>query len=384
MMSVTAFLAEKLIPLALSILGFGILIVVHELGHLLFCKIFNIYVPSFSIGFGPKIFEKKIGETTYRLAQIPFGGYVEIAGQEEIGQGDQLHAQDVSERSYASKYYWQKFLLWMGGIIFNLIFAYIIFTGLFLCSGNTNGQITIGAVGKDSPAALAGLRAGDRILGITSHNLEQTAQENPELAQRLLLETIRQNPNKTIYITIQRDKEALTLPVLLGSRGNDENAVGILGASFPPIIRRLPFSAAVKAGIHTTNEWIALIATSLKNFFTQKNLAGAGGPVMIFAEGFKTAQHGVVPLLIFLAIMSINLALFNLLPLGITDGGQLLFATLEFIIRRPLPGKIRTAINILSLGLLIVLAAYLTYKDIITIFGNSLSAIYQKLMYFFH
>ena len=105
---------------------------------------------------------------------------------------------------------------------------------------------------------------------------------------------------------------------------------------------------------------------------------------MIFAQGFKTAQHGLTALFIFLAIMSINLALFNLLPLGITDGGQLFFCTVEFIIRRPIPSKIHAAMNILSLVLFLGLAAYLTFKDVGTLFGKQLGMLYAKAVALFH
>lgn len=381
MAAILTFVAEKFIPILLSIFGFGILIAVHEFGHLIFCKIFNIYVPSFSIGFGSKIFERQIGETTYRLAWIPFGGYVEIAGQEEIAQGEQKYAHDTSDRSYISKPFWQKVLVWLGGIGFNLIFAYITFIGLFMFSGNTQSRIKIGGIGKESPAAISGLHSGDEILAINNIDLAQLAEENPQEAQKVLLETIQANPDRTVSLLIQRENEQSTIPVKLGSRSiSEDRTIGVMGTSFPPIIRRLPIKEAFITGIETTNAWIVLIASSLINFFTQKSLAGAGGPVMIFAEGFKTAQHGIVAFLIFLAIMSVNLALFNLLPLGITDGGQLMFATIECIIRRPLPSKIRTVINIVSLGLFLFLAVYLTYKDIATLFGSNITMLYEKFM----
>lgn len=379
MVSLYPLFVEKIIPMALSVIGFGLLIVVHEFGHLLFCKIFNIYVPSFSIGFGPKIFEKKIGETTYRLAQIPFGGYVEIAGQEEIGQGDQLHAHDTSDRSYASKYYWQKVLVWLGGIIFNLLFAYVVFIGLFVFSSNTTNKISISNVGKDTPAAQAGLQRGDFILAIDNFSLDNSKEDS----QKNLLEIIQNNPEKEITFSIERAGEQKNLLVKLGSLKREDSTIGFLGASFPPAIIKLPFPEAISAGIKTTNAWIFLIAKGLKDFFSKKSLAGAGGPVMIFAEGFKTAQHGLTALFIFLAIMSINLALFNLLPLGITDGGQLLFATLEFIIRRPLPTIVRTIINVISLVSLVALAAYLTYQDVTTIFGSFFKKLYARFLVFF-
>ncbi len=382
MVAIVNFIAEKLIPLLLSVLGFSSLVVVHELGHLFFCKLFNIYVPSFSVGFGPKIFEKKIGETTYRLAQIPFGGYVEIAGQEEIAQGEQKFAHDISDRSYATKPFWQKILVWLGGIMFNLIFAYVTFVSLFVFSSQDNNRIIISGVTKESPAEKSGLQGGDEILAINDTDIATPAQQQPRQAQKTLLEIIQNNPHKNVTLSVKRnDKTQHTVTILLGSRiGNDGKEIGSLGAFFPPVIHKLPFMQAVTAGIEITNGWIITIAMGLKNFFSQKTLDGAGGPVMILAQGFKTAQHGVTALFIFLAIMSVNLALFNLLPLGITDGGQLLFATIEFITRRPLPNKIRMAMNVVSLVLFAALAAYLTYKDVASLFGSHLATLFQKCM----
>lgn len=395
MVSTVAAIVQKIVPIALSILGCGVLIVIHELGHFLFCKLFNIYVPSFSVGFGPKIFEKKIGETTFRLAQIPLGGYVEIAVQEEIAQEEQKLAHDISERLYAKKYYWQKIFVWLGGIVFNLIFAYLTFIVLFLCSPKKNNNVLISAISKDSPAEISGLKSGDEILAINDLDLASHAEKNPHTAQKLLLQTIQENPNQKVSLLIRRaqgkeqsksdNKEAQSfvtqeIQVQLGSRIiENDKSIGILGAYFPPIIQKLPFKYAVIAGIETTNAWIGTVGKSLLNIFVRKSLDGAGGPLMMFAQGSSAAQQGIGSFFIFLALLSITLAVFNLLPLGILDGGQLLFATIEFIIRRPLPDKVRVAINITSLVVFVGLTLYLTYRDIGTIFGSNLTYLYQKL-----
>ena len=105
-------------------LGFGFLVGFHELGHFLFCKLFGVKTPSFSIGFGPQLLKKKIGDTVFTLSAIPFGGYVEIAGSEEPGQGEQKESKSLAPDSFAVKPYYQKMLIIAGGILFNLIFAY--------------------------------------------------------------------------------------------------------------------------------------------------------------------------------------------------------------------------------------------------------------------
>ena len=117
-------LAQSLFFIIIGIMGIGFLIGFHEFGHFIFCKIFHIRTPSFSIGMGPRIFKKKIGETEFALSLLPLGGYVEIAGAAEVGQGEQKEAYSTDQNSFASKPYYQKMLVMAGGIVFNLMFAY--------------------------------------------------------------------------------------------------------------------------------------------------------------------------------------------------------------------------------------------------------------------
>lgn len=372
----------NIIPLLLSVIGFGFLIIIHELGHFLFCKLFGVHTPTFSIGFGPRIIEKKIGETNFRLSAIPFGGYVEMAGNAEIGQGDQAFAQATGDNSFASKAYWQKFFIMCGGIIFNFISAYIIFCALFMIGDSS--KITVVKIMQGSAAEKAGLLAGDELLSF--NNISLVPEEGKALKEKYtqFFDEIAEHPNKEVSIKIQRKDTTLLLQTILGTKERDGHIIGSLGASFTPCpIQKLPFLQAIKEGVSYTNSLVCTIAYGLKHMFAQKNLDGAGGPLAIISMGFQTAQHGLIDLFIFLAMMSINLALFNLLPLGIVDGGQLLFVTIEAIIRRPTPDWLKMGINLLSLGLFVLLFVYLTYKDIVTLFGKPLTALYQKATYLF-
>lgn len=375
-----ALVQSKILPLAGAIIGFSLLIVVHELGHFLFCKLFGIHTPTFSVGFGPTLWglEKKIGQTTFKIAKFPLGGYVEIAGLAEPGQGEQQFAKDTSAASFDKKPYWQKFLVLSGGIIFNLAFAYLVACFLFMI-GSSNKNIMITKIRDSSAAQAAGLKAGDKLLKVNNYDLS-TAENYPKL-----LEIIQQNPNQTITLEVLSLDTTIAheVSVTLDEKIFEDKRVGAMGAYFELPIPRLPFFQAIRQGIAQTNMWIYSTAYSFKMLFAQRSLEGAGGPIQIMAQMFNQAQYGILPLLIFLALISINLALINLLPLGVTDGGQLFFATVEAIIRRPAPEWLRIGVNIVSIGLFVILFAYLTYKDIVSVFGSTLANLYNKIMMLF-
>lgn len=380
-----------------AIIGFGGLIAIHEGGHFLFCKLFGIYTPTFSIGFGPELFRKQIGSTNFRLALIPLGGYVEMAGNAEVGQGDQQHAQMTGDLSYETKPYWQKLLVSLGGIIFNLLFAYLVFCGLFLCGSSGKQAVMVVDVVKESAAEKAGLKAGDAILSVKAEKLAATDNgishmqdlnlvHNDSLisnAQQQLLGLIQANPHKEIILLLERGSDEISLPVTLGSKLSLDTVIGSLGANFLFPLPKLPFLQAIKAGFDYTNQNIVLIVESIKRLFCQRSLEGAGGPLMIISMSATSAQHGAIPLLIFLALLSINLALINLLPIGALDGGQLLFITIEAIIRRKLPNILKNTIDIASWILFLGLFAFLTYRDIVYLFGTKLSLLYHMVINFF-
>lgn len=166
-------LLYKIVLIFIGLLGINFLIAFHELGHFLFCKLFKIKTPSFSIGFGPYIWSKKIGDTVFALSSIPFGGYVEIAGVQEVGQGEQKEAQRKDTYSFVSKPYYQKLLVLLGGILFNLIFAYAAFIALFytgipktLLMYPYQATPVITSVTPESAAHQAGLQPQDKIIAI--------------------------------------------------------------------------------------------------------------------------------------------------------------------------------------------------------------------------
>lgn len=374
---------SKIIPLSCSILGFGILVAVHEFGHFIFCKLFKIHTPTFSIGFGPELYSKKIGGTKFRIAAIPLGGYCEIAGLAEVGQGDQAHSHDTSDHSYTNKPYWQKALVLSGGILFNLLFAYLSFC-IFLMIGNniTKPTITILSVTANSAAQKAGLLAGDIIYDVDTHEQIEPSKQTAPNDNFNLLQKIQSSPNKEITLLVKRNEQEITVPIIPTAAKEDSKVVGKMGATFSPQIPvpAVPFPQVFEVAFVRTQTIIGMIIQSLVTLVKNRSMDGLGGPVAIFAQGTAAANYGFIYFLQFLGLLSLSLAIFNMLPIGALDGGQILFATIEFIIRRRIPEVIKLTINLASWVLLIGLTLFFTYRDIATLFGANLKAFWGKLM----
>ncbi len=364
-----------------GIAGIGFLIGFHELGHFLFCKLFKIRTPSFSIGFGPKIISKKIGDTEFSLSAIPLGGYVEIAGALEVGQGDQKEASRDDQYSFAIKPYYQKLLVMIGGIFFNLLFAYV--TLIILCMAGLpkspllypkNAQPVIESIALDSAAQKYGLQKGDNIRAINDISIHDNVQK--------LIEIIQKNPNKLITLTIERNNTSMTLKMVPDERQTpiSEKPTGSLGVVFEMIaIPGYSFIEAIKQGIMLANNYVIRTIQGYRTLFTRRNVGAMAGPLMIISLTSKGAAAGIKVFLIFLSIISINLAILNLLPLPIFDGGQILFYSIEALIRRPLPNYIREYIHIASWIAVLLLIAYLSVKDIARIASPYIESIVRFL-----
>lgn len=353
-------LSQQLFFILLGLFGMGFLIGFHELGHFLFAKLFKIRVPSFSLGFGPRLISKKIGETDFCFSLIPFGGYVEIAGAAEVGQGDQKEAHAIDEGSFASKPFYQQLLVLLGGIAFNLIFAYSAMILLFAAGIPKTPIISNAIISKvytDSAAAKHALQPGDRILSINEENINNNLQKLQATIEPLALQQAT--------IIIDRAGEKITKTIIIGSKQTETATIGTLGIEldFAPT-PAYPFFEAIQKGISECNNWIKKTFEGFSVLFSRKGVNNIAGPVMIIAMTTKGAAAGWQIYLLLLAIISINLAVLNFIPLPILDGGQILFYGIEAAIGRPLPYKIREYIHIVTWIMFIILFVYLTTQDV--------------------
>lgn len=347
-----------IISILSAIVVLGILIFVHELGHFLFAKYFGVGVETFSLGFGPKIFARKVGETEYRISAFPLGGYVKMVGE---NIDDELPEQDL-ERSFLAKKPLQRMAIVAAGPCFNLIFAYLIF--IVVCMiGIPTATSKIGEVLKDKPAARAGLKEGDRVTSIDGQPINRWN----DLAQ-----LISDSGGKPLDISVVRDGKAFSVKItpelhtaknLLGETVTSP-AIGVMVSKEFVTERVGPFEALVKGSEHTWNVTKLTVIAVGKIFTGSISADNIGGPIMIAKTAGDQAKTGLVYFLSFMALLSINLGLLNLLPVPILDGGHLVFYLWEMIVGKPVNLKTREVAQQVGLVLLVGLMVLAFYNDI--------------------
>ena len=346
-----------------SILAFvivlGVLIFFHELGHFIVARLFGVGVQKFSLGFGPRIFGKQIGITDYRVSAIPLGGYVKMVGDEPDAE---LDPADIPI-SFTHKHVFKRFLIVAAGPFFNLLLAVIIFFGIYVISGTYIVKPTIGKVDPDSPAAMAGLLDNDEIVAI--NGVEITSWES-------MAGVISSSEGQRLVITVAREAELhdLTVTPQLKTTKNifnediDRYVIGIAAAG--DIVQKdLSFAqAAVESVAQTYNISKLTILSVIKLIQGTVSAKTLGGPIMIAEMAGQQAKAGATNLVFFIALLSINLAILNFLPIPVLDGGHLVFFTIEMIIGRPVNTRMREVAQQAGIFILIMLMIFVFYNDI--------------------
>ena len=344
-----------------AIIGLGVLIIIHEFGHFLVAKLSGVGVLTFSVGFGPKLWVKKIGETEYALSAFPLGGYVKMVGEDP---DEEVHAADI-QRSFAHKGLLKRIAIVAAGPGFNLLLAVLLMMVAFTFYGVPVLSNQIGGVEPGSPAAQAGLQKGDRVVAVNDEPINQWE----ELSRK-----IKESQGRTLNLRIRRDDREMNVAVqpvkkegknIFGEKKEDW-MIGI--GSYVYVEKGNPGLALGKA-FSQTGEYSVLTLLALykmlKGDVSPKNL---GGPIMIAQMAGQQAQEGLGSFIFFIAILSINLGVLNLLPIPVLDGGHLLFFLLEAIIGRPIEVKYREMAQQVGIFFLILLMIYAFYNDIARFF----------------
>lgn len=344
-----------------AIVVLGLLIFVHELGHFLAAKRLGVGVIKFSLGFGPVVFSRRYGETEYALSAIPLGGFVKMVGQEDDGSEpdpDTVH----QDNSFAVKPTWAQAIIVAAGPVFNFLFAWLLYSLLF-ATGVPVLTAQIGEVKEDMPAAAAGLEKGDQIVAVDGAPIDRWEQ---------LSNAIKAGKGAPVSLTVlhegtERDVEITPAEIEGSSIFGEPIPTWVIGVgpAGKIITERSNPIVAIGQGFLRTVEFIKLTIVSIVKLFQRVVPASSlGGPIMIMKIAGDQANEGIQALIAFMAILSINLGVLNLLPIPILDGGHLTFMAIEKVIGHPLAVRQREIATQVGLFLLISLMGFALYNDI--------------------
>ncbi len=361
----------------LFLLILGVLVFVHELGHFAVAKFFGIRVDEFGMGFPPrakKLFTRN--GTDYTLNWIPFGGFVKIYGEDSLQDGKN---DPDYKRSMGAKPWWQQILVLIAGVTMNILLAWMLFSISFMTGAPTavsgvdrpeqvkNPQLTVLQVMPKSPAETAGLVAGDKVIKIESLD---TVLVGTEITADNFTKTVRSMPaNTPIHLQVQKTDKTTTDLLIIPQTGltGDYPAIGV---SVDQVgMYREGFFRSIKSGAvntwHVTTETVHAFYDLITGKTDTKNLTGPVGLVSVVGDAQKI---GAVYVIMLTAMISINLAVLNLIPFPALDGGRMVLVLIEAITRRKINPNIVGWINSVGFMLLLALMAFVTVKDVIKLF----------------
>jgi regulator of sigma E protease len=358
---------ELLPPPIDSILAFlvvlGVLVFIHELGHYLAARMVGVHVETFSIGFGKAIasWTDRQG-TVWKLAWLPLGGYVKLHGQERPEdvtsdvqalwqEGRTFHEKQVAARAFVVA----------AGPLANFLLAAVLFAGLYATLGKpvaperTDPPAVIGEVVANSAAFKAGLKVGDRILSIEGKPIERFSE---------LQAAVSTAPGQTLAMRVLRGNSEISATATVEARGTT-GILGVRSAAPPPVFEPVGLGASLVGGVVRTWDVSAQTLAGLWQMITaQRGTEELGGPLRIAQLSGQVAQLGVASLVSFIAVLSVNLALINLFPIPILDGGHLLFYLAEAIRGKPLPPRAQEYGMRAGLAVILALFVFATWNDL--------------------
>lgn len=339
----------------------GVLVLVHECGHFLVAKLLRVRVEVFSIGFGKKLFSVKKGETEYRISLVPLGGYIKLSGD------NPEEKRDGKSWEFLSKTTGERAAIVAAGPAFNYLIAFLLFTLVFFF-GVPTLTTKIGELKENYPAQTAGIEVGDRILSVDGKKVEFW----DELSANIYEKT----QEKEVSIKILRKDKVLELSLVPNVETTknifgDDIKIGLIGIMPAQETKILRFGliASVKNGakriiILTKMTYFALYRMTIGKMSVRDSLAG---PVVIFKITGEAAKMGFVYLLQIMASLSVSLAIINLFPIPVLDGGHLLFLLCEKIRGKPVSMKVQEIAARIGLSMLVVLMIFVFYNDLVRI-----------------
>jgi len=349
--------------IASTIIVLGVLVFVHELGHFVFAKKLGVGVLTFSLGFGPRLVGRKWGETEYQISVFPLGGFVKLVGE---NPGEEIKEEDRG-RSFSAQPVWKRFLIVSAGPFFNFVLAIVFFSAINIF-GVPYVPSKIGDISPESPAAQAGLKKGDLIVSIDGEAVSKWDD---------LSRIIRSSQGKELQLKIKRDSETLDLKVTPKSSTQknlfgEEVQIFVIGITPTDelLVQKVGPFEAIGKGLSQTWFGIKLTVVSIIKVIERVIPAKTiGGPIMIAQLAGEQAKRGIISLILFTAILSINLGVINLFPIPVLDGGHFVFLALEAILRKPISIKKMEIAQQVGLILIILLMLFAFYNDLLRVFS---------------
>jgi regulator of sigma E protease len=338
------------------ILVLGIVIFIHELGHFLFAKKAGIYVYEFSLGMGPKLFgfKRKNDETAYNIRLFPIGGFVQMAG-EEIEADKNI----PENKRMQAKSWLQKFMVFIAGVLFNFILAFLIFLFLGIFNGSSSKETYIGEVANNSAAEIAGLKENQELISLNGKKITS--------ASHLAVE-LEVNYGKIFHFVVKDNdvkKEISVKPVKIEE---DEKISYSYGFSYVNHEQK-GFINAIKYAFNSITslfyEMFLVIAYLFSGTLSLNNLAG---PIGIYNIVGQAASFGIASILSLIALLCVNVGFINILPIPAFDGGRLLFLVIEKLRGKPMKAKTENIIHAVFFFLLMLLMIVITFNDIMRLF----------------
>ncbi len=346
-----------------TIIVISVIVFVHEFGHFAMSKLGGVRVEKFSLGFPPAIFKKRVGETLYSIGAIPFGGYVKLAGEDAERADKPPLPYELS-----AKPKWIRASIMLAGPLMNFVLALILFWAViaFHGMGSMSETAVIGGIVEGAPADSAGLEPLDSIVAIDGA---------PVASWNDLSEIIHARPGEAVELSLVRAGSALAVKVIPKpekiSSDSGEAVIGLIGIQPNIVFEPLGFFKAIPASFSLLYEVLGSMVLFFKKIFSSGVEKGdIGGPILIARMAGASAKAGWASFLFFLAALSVNLGILNLLPLPALDGGQLVLIGIEALRRKTLSFKTRIIIQQLGFLFIIALMIYITFSDVSLLFGK--------------
>lgn len=338
-----------MVQILIAILVFSVMIIMHEFGHFIFARIFGVQVNEFAIGMGPKLFGIQGKKTLYTLRLFPIGGFCSMAGEDE---------EDDSPDALCNKPIWKRLIIMAAGTFMNLLFGFII-TCVIVCSGKLVGTRIIAEFDENAVSKNSGLMENDEIIKVGKHNIYTYT----DLSYFILHDGV-----EPVDITVKRNGERLVIKDVSFNTDTVEN-IEVAQLDFTLYGKEKTFGNVVYNSFFGAFSNIRMIWSSLLDLVTGRyGLESASGPVGTTVAIGEAASSGLLPLLNMVAFISMNLGVFNLLPLPALDGGHIAFLLVELVRGKPIKKEHEAYVHLAGFVILILLMVYVSFNDIMKLF----------------